>query len=71
MNVDVASEASTPVEEFRNAHKVWKEANDSFHDRFHSLVTRGKGHDIDAMALDLVSKFERFIQCSKQFIAMK
>lgn len=69
MNVDVESEASTRVEEFRNAHKVWKEANDGFHDRFHQLITRDRGHDIDALALDLASKFDHFIRCSKQLIS--
>lgn len=71
MNVDAKSADSAHVEEFRNAHKIWREADDSFHDRFRDIVTRGRSHDLDALAQDLANKFEHFIKCSKQFVTMK
>ena len=58
----------TPVDEFRTAHKIWKEANDSFHDRFQEIVTRGKGQDLDALAQDLAGKFDHFMRCSKVLV---
>lgn len=62
---------STKVEQFRNAHKIWKEANDRFHDRFEYIVTRGKGHDLEALAQDLTGKFNHFMQCSKELVKDK
>lgn len=60
---------STPADEFRNAHMIWKEANDSFHDRFQDIILAGKSHDLDALAQDLAGKFDHFIKCSKAFVA--
>lgn len=71
MNIDPSTSELTQVEEFRSAHKTWREADDSFHERFQDIITRGKGHDLDALAQDLVSKFEHFMQCSKRFVTMK
>lgn len=62
---------STHVDEFRTAHKIWKEANDSFHDRFQEIVTRGKGQDLDALAQDLSGKFDYFMRCSRVLVSRK
>ena len=69
MNVHAESSESTQVDEFRNAHTIWKKANDTFHDRFHEIITAGRSHDIDTLAQDLATKFDHFIKCSKTFIA--
>jgi hypothetical protein len=69
--VQAQSAESTPVDEFRTAHKIWKEANDSFHDRFQDIVTRGKAHDLDALAKDLSGKFDYFMRCSKVLVDRK
>jgi hypothetical protein len=69
MDTHAQSTESTQVDEFRNAHTVWRNASDSFHDRFHEIITTGKGHDLDTLAQDLASKFDHFIKCSKAFVA--
>lgn len=69
MNVHAESSASTQVDEFRNAHTIWKKANDTFHDRFQEIIMAGRIHDLDMLAQDLASKFDHFIKCSKAFVA--
>ena len=68
MNVHAESSESTQVDEFRNAHTIWKKASDSFHDRFHEIIIAGRSHDLDTLAQDLASKFDHFIKCSKVFV---
>ncbi len=69
MDTHAQSSDSTHVDEFRNAHRIWKQANDSFHDRFQEIITAGRRHDLDSLAQDLSSKFDHFIKCSKTFVA--
>lgn len=69
MHTHAKSSDSTKVNEFRNAHVIWKKANDSFHDRFQNIIAAGRSHDLDTLAQDLASKFDHFIKCSKAFVA--
>lgn len=69
MDTHAQSSESTRVDEFRNAHTVWKKANDSFHERFQAIITTGRSDDLDTLADDLASKFDHFIKCSKAFVA--
>jgi hypothetical protein len=73
MNIDAESSDATEVEEFRNAHRVWKDASDRFHDRFHAIVSgvAERGKELEALAQDLISKLDHFMTCSKAFIADK
>lgn len=69
MNTHAQSSDSIHIDEFRNAHKIWKEANDRFHDRFEDIIARGRSRDLDVLAQDLISKFDHFMQCSKALVA--
>ncbi|MDQ2988813.1 MAG: hypothetical protein M3R60_06905 [Pseudomonadota bacterium] len=69
MDTLAPSADSTSVDEFRNAHTIWREANDSFHDRFREIITAGRSSELDTLAADLSGKFDHFIQCSKAFVA--
>lgn len=73
MNIYAQSSETSDIEEFRNAHKIWKEASDRFHDRFQAIVTggSGRGKELEALAQDLISKLDHFMTCSKAFIAEK
>lgn len=62
---------SSPVDDFRNSHIVWKEANARFHERFQEIVSAGRAEDLDVLAHELASKFDHFMQCSKAFVAGK
>lgn len=67
MDIYAQSSESTRVDEFRSAHKIWKKANDSFHDRFQEIIMAGRSHDLDTLAQELAQKFDHFIKCSKAF----
>jgi hypothetical protein len=69
MDTHAAPSESTQIDEFRNAHTIWKKANDSFHDRFREVILAGGSHDLDTLAQDLAGKFDHFIACSKAFVA--
>lgn len=69
MDTQAQSSESIRVDEFRNAHTVWRKASDSFHDRFQEIIIAGRSHDLDTLAQDLASKFDHFIKCSKAFVA--
>ena len=56
-------------DEFRHAHRIWRTANDRFHDRFQAIIMTGRMQDLDNLARDLAEKFDNFIQCSKAFVA--
>jgi pullulanase/glycogen debranching enzyme len=73
MNSYAEPSDATEAEEFRNAHRVWKEANDRFHDRFQAIVTGGseRGKELEALAQDLTNKLDSFMTCSKAFVAEK
>lgn len=60
---------STPVDEFRNSHIVWKEASVAFQDRFQELIGAGRWQDLDSLAKDLSGKFDHFINCTKALVA--
>lgn len=68
MNIEARPPVSTQ-DEFRHAHIRWREANDSFHDRFQAIITAGRSQDLDHLAEDLATKFDDFIKCSKAFVA--
>lgn len=69
MDTHAQSTGSTQVDEFRNAHMIWKEANASFHDRFREIITAGNNADLDTLAQDLASKFDHFMTCAKALAA--
>jgi hypothetical protein len=71
MNMHGQSRDAIEIEEFRNAHKVWKEASDRFHDRFQAIVSGSneRGKELEALAQDLMGKLDHFMACSKAFIA--
>lgn len=62
---------ATRVENFRNAHISWKQANASFHVRFQEIVSAGRSEDLDILASDLTDKLDQFIECSKALVRME
>jgi hypothetical protein len=73
MNMHGQSPDASEIEKFRNAHKVWKEASDRFHDRFQAIVSGSneRGKELEALSQDLMSKLDHFMACSKAFITWK
>lgn len=69
MNIHTQSADPTQADEFRNSHMIWKEANDSFHDRFQEIVMARRNQDLDILAQDLAHQFDHFIKCSKALVA--
>ena len=68
MNIQARLSVSTQ-DEFRHAHRIWRTANDSFHDRLQAIIMTGRMQDLGNLAQDLAEKFDNFIQCSKAFVA--